>query len=423
MRFTFLLILLFSLSACATTRNVVQERVVKRKPVVKKIKIKKLDRVKRQAAATKVKSKFPLDAAPKDLRFWKSFFSKKDKARFLRFLANGYKYKDAITKIFKANDLPEELYYVGLIESGYYSRATSHAGAQGPWQFMKGTGKHYGLRVDRAVDERNNIHKATQAAASYFKDLYNIFGSWELALSAYNAGEYRIIKAIRKGNTRSYRELVKKRLIPRETANYVPKVAAAMEVSKYLERKAVKNSSDKNLFKGARTVKLTRSFNINKLAGSLKVSRSVLKKLNPDLKHSWVNVLRKGHYLMVPKSVKSVGSYYHSRPKSYSVARKKTHKVRRGQFLSYIAKKHKVSVRELKRMNNLRSSKIFPGQVLTVSRSVAAKRKNSVHKVRRGEHLTLLANKYGVSIRKIKKANSIRRNTLYVGELIKIPQG
>src|SRR5690606_20591107 len=99
----------------------------------------------------------------------------------------------------------------------------------------------YGLRVDKSVDERQNIHKATAAAARYFRDLYNIFGSWELALCAYNAGEYRIIGAIRKGNTRDYRELVKKGLLPKETIYYIPKVVAAKTIAKKMGRFETKN--------------------------------------------------------------------------------------------------------------------------------------------------------------------------------------
>ena len=151
-------------------------------------------------------------------------------------MKNGEKYRPIVTRIFKKHGLPVDLFYVGLIESGFNSHIRSHADAVGPWQFIKGTATRYGLRVDRHVDERRNIHKATEAAAGYFKDLYNIFGSWELALCAYNAGEYRIINAIRRGNTRDYRELVRKKLIPKETIYYVPKVAAARYLSKYRKK-------------------------------------------------------------------------------------------------------------------------------------------------------------------------------------------
>ena len=171
-----------------------------------------------------------LDYKQSHFDFWVKYFSKREKARFLRHSNNGAKYRNVINKILKSHGLPQELFFVGLIESGYNTRIKSHASAVGPWQFIKGTAKRYGLRVDGYVDERYNIIKSTEAAASYFKDLYNIFGSWELALCAYNAGEYRIINAIRRGNTRSYKELVKKKLIPKETIYYVPKVAAARAI-------------------------------------------------------------------------------------------------------------------------------------------------------------------------------------------------
>jgi len=173
---------------------------------------------------------FLLKKNTKRMQFWVEYFTKKNRERFQRFINNGEEYRHHIESILVEQGLPKELYYVGLIESGYYLGAKSHASAVGPWQFIKGTGTRYGLRVTSEIDERRDLFKATKAAAMYFKDLHNVFSSWELALAAYNAGEYGIIRRIMKHGTRDFYELSRNKQLPSETINYVPKVLAAMHI-------------------------------------------------------------------------------------------------------------------------------------------------------------------------------------------------
>src|SRR5690606_30099334 len=188
------------------------------------------------------------------------------------------------------------------IESGYNSTIKSRVGAAGPWQFMPKTARHYGLRVDSQVDERWNIYKSTHAAARYFSDLYNIFGSWELAMCAYNAGEYRIIRAIRKGRTRSYRELVQKKLIPKETIYYIPKVAAARAIVQNEEKYGFFHGENKySLYAGASLVEVNQSFSLKTIGNLSGVSLKTLREMNPDIKHDQVSV-RGAYGLLIPKS-------------------------------------------------------------------------------------------------------------------------
>ena len=268
-------------------------------PTKPKIVIKEVVRVENKYVKVKSDSFDEIDDLhlsykQKHYKFWLKYFSKREKKRFLRHARNGAKYRTVITKILESHGLPKDLFYVGLIESGYNARIRSHASAVGPWQFIKGTATRYGLRVDSYVDERTHIIKATEAAASYFKDLYNIFGSWELALCAYNAGEYRIINAIRRGNTRDYRTLVKKKLIPRETIFYVPKVAAARELYRAPQKYGLNLPKvNKSLFESVKPMKVTRSFNVKKKARKLGLSYVTLKALNPDMKKGWSKVKRR----------------------------------------------------------------------------------------------------------------------------------
>ncbi len=372
-------------------------------------------------------------------KFWLNYFTKRDKDRFIRHLTNGEEYREIIRAVLKEEGLPADLFYVGLIESGYNLRIKSHAAATGPWQFMKGTAKQYGLRVDNAVDERYNIYKATIAAAKYFRDLYNIFGSWELALCAYNAGEYRIIRAIRKGGTRDYRELVAKKLIPKETVYYIPKVAAARELSKKREQYGINvTKKDGRFYKDTilRTVK--GRFQVSKLAGDLGLKLSDFKLLNPDLRHNYINTGRRGHRIVLPHQLMTKfdsGKQFKIRyAKSTKVAtRSLYHKVRRGENLTLIARRYGTSVSALKKINRLKGDTLFVGQKVklesnaTHTRAVASGSSRSLddsvvtYKVRKGDNLTTIAEKFGTSYHAIKRLNSLRSSKVYIGQRLKVP--
>jgi len=300
-------------------------------------------------------------------KHWQKYFLTKRKEGFKRFLRNGARFKTIVENIFKVNGLPKELYYVGLIESGFYLKAKSVANAVGPWQFIKGTGTRYGLRIDRYVDERKSIFKATWAAAQYFKDLYNIFGSWELALCAYNAGEYRIINAIRKGNTRDYRELVKKRLLPKETILYIPKVVVAMDLAKRFEKY---HKKDTNMFYSAYSVDIKRTANLRQIRQKLKINRKTFLRLNPDINRNLIKVSsRKPFKLFIPKSKKKLlpRIAVFLTPQKKRIRRKnKIYRVRKGDTLYHLSKRFKVPLKKLLALNEMRGSKIRVGQKLLI---------------------------------------------------------
>lgn len=369
-----------------------------------------------------------LEYEPQHYDFWLNYFTKRDQERFGRHLRNGYKYKQLVFHILKEHGLPTDLFYVGLIESGYNNRIKSHAGAAGPWQFMPKTARHYGLRVDSQVDERWNIYKSTHAAARYFSDLYNIFGSWELAMCAYNAGEYRIIRAIRKGRTRSYRELVQKKLIPKETAYYIPKVAAARSLVQSEEKFGYFHGKDQDsLYGQASLVELNESFSLKSVSKLSHVPIKTLSEMNPDIKKDYVRV-RGAYGILVPKihASKLAGLDLPKLkiPARYTASSATSHKVRRGENLSVIAKRYKVSVKSLKSLNRIRGSRIYVGQKLKLpgsARGVASSEKSAVHVVRRGENLSLIAKKYGVSLSQIRRSNRMRGSRIFPGQRLELP--
>ncbi|MES2744003.1 MAG: lytic transglycosylase domain-containing protein, partial [Bdellovibrionota bacterium] len=167
---------------------------------------------------------------------WIDYFANKNHDAFQRFLDRGQPYKKMIVATLRDSGVPSELYYLAMIESGFVLNAHSSASAKGFWQFIPGSGRRYGLRVDKFVDERVDPWRATVAASLYLADLNNVFNSWYLAMAAYNAGEGRIMGAIMRGKTRDFWELVRKKALPSETMDYIPKVLAAYMVGKNPEK-------------------------------------------------------------------------------------------------------------------------------------------------------------------------------------------
>ncbi len=142
------------------------------------------------------------------------------------------KYKTMMRRIFEEEGVPEDLIYVGLVESAYNPYARSTAGAHGIWQFVQDTGRRYGLKQTGLDDDRHDPEKSTRAAARYLHDLYEMFGDWPLALAAYNAGEYRILRLMEKTGIKDFWEMSRQRLLPQETRSYVPEVLAAIAIGK-----------------------------------------------------------------------------------------------------------------------------------------------------------------------------------------------
>ena len=395
-------------------------------------------RVQKKAQSAQLELKY----YDKHFQHWVNYFGQKKRKLFIRYLKRASRYEKVVHQIFEEYGLPKDLFFVGLIESGFSLGAFSRAKALGPWQFMKGTGKRYGLRVNRQVDERKNIYKATEAAAHYFKDLYNIFGSWELALCAYNSGEYRVINAIRKGNSRDYRVLIRKKLLPRETVYYIPKVAAARFLTQKKEFKKYLSSfpSQARDYLTRKEIFLYRPFSLLNLAQKSGFSYRKLKKFNPDIRWNKVYPGRRPFRLMVPrKGYSLIRSVLRQDGKTKSRGRLKQrryYRVQKGDSLSEIALRFNQSISQLRRWNQMRGSQIFIGQKLRVGNqriyrqhqitsSSKLKRKNKViyHRVKRGQTLGQLGKRYGVRMNSLRRYNNLKGNQIYIGQVLKIPKG
>lgn len=166
-----------------------------------------------------------------DVENYLEYFQTSGRAGFQAWLIRAGRSVPFMQEILRLHGLPGELAYVAMIESGFDAFAVSHAGATGPWQFMPSTAAQYGLRVDQWIDERRDPVKSTHAAARHLNDLHDLFGSWHLALAAYNAGHTRVQRAVLRTNSERFSDLSISRSLQKETRNYVPKFMAAVIIA------------------------------------------------------------------------------------------------------------------------------------------------------------------------------------------------
>ena len=261
-------------------------------------------------------------------------------------LSRGSPYLPAIREAFAAEGIPTELAYVALVESEFRSHAVSGAKAKGFWQFMPATGRRFGLAQDSWVDERSDTEKATRAAAQYLRHLHEVFEDWNLALAAYNAGEGRVRRAIRRHGTSDFWELSRARALPRETRDYVPRVQAAILVANAPQRYGFE--IDPAAPVPVETVEVDGPVALRAVARGTGLALDTLQDLTPELLRR-ATPARRAFDLKVPEgSAEAVAACLESVPQI------KTHVVRgRGVTLATVAKKYGTRVSDLARVNGL----------------------------------------------------------------------
>ena len=266
------------------------------------------------------------------------------------------------------NNLPTDLVYMAMIESGFNTSAYSRARAVGPWQFIKGTASRYGLKINWWVDERRDPTKSTLAASMYLKDLYDMFDSWLLAAAGYNAGENKIKRAIVKHNTEDFWEMTNHRYLRKETKQYIPKLIAAALIAKNPPKYGFTNLEYQDPLE-FETITVTEPTDLRTLAQMLVSPYEDIKILNPELLR-WCTPPDTPEYtLRIPKGKKEVfeAKALEGEPQSKEKTIFHSHKIKQGDTLYQIARTYGIQVSPIIEMNKLKSTHTLrPGQFLII---------------------------------------------------------
>ena len=273
-------------------------------------------------------------------------------------------YKPMMVKIFKEEGLPEELVYLSFIESGINPTARSWAAAVGMWQFIAATGRVYGLEINWWVDERRDPEKATRAAARHLKDLHNIWGDWHLALANYNISPRGLNRAIsRAGGVKDYWAAYP--YLPRETRGYVPGFIATTMINLSPEEFGFQLNYGQKPY-SYDLVEVDGLMALDALAGAIGISTDELKELNPELLR-WATPPGNKYMLKIPSGTKDEFLVaYKDLPKETANQSITMHTVRSGESIGLIARKYGTTVSGIFASNENLSSTIYPGQVLAV---------------------------------------------------------
>ncbi len=308
------------------------------------------------------------------------FFNTSIRDRFEQWLTRFNRYRPLVENIFSEFNLPSDLVHLSLVESGFNPYAYSRAKATGPWQFMKGTGKLYGLRIDNYVDERRDPLKSTVAAARYLRDLYDIFGTWPLAMAAYNAGEGKVLRALHKAQAESFSEISRTKLIRLETKQYVPRIMAATIIARNPDQYGF--TQDPVSPHEFEEVIVTRPLHFRAIANVTGISYNDLRLLNPELRRDATPPDEVGYHLKVP-----VGT---SSKVLDLLERVPTHK--------------------------------FPSMKMMVDREVSRSKAKASrwYRVRVGDTLQKISRRFGIPIKTIKSRNNISGPIIRAGELLNL---
>ncbi len=320
-------------------------------------------------------------------------------------------------------DIPLEMKYLAIVESALKPRARSRVGASGMWQFMYGTGRQFDLKVSSYVDERYNPEKATIAACKYLSQLYKIFGDWDLALAAYNSGPGNVSKAIkRSGGYKNYWNI--RPFLPIETAGYVPAFYSTLYIFEYADEHKIYPEVPEFFNFQTDTVRVKRTVSFDQISEVLDIDEQQLEALNPSYKLNIIPYVEGRNYAVrLPKTriidfLDKEQQLYaladaedQSRekplPKYFEMDKRISYRVRSGDYLGKIAEKFGVKISQIKQWNRLKSSRLRVGQRLYIfPRKIPASRYQNVSKPKsKTAKTTNTSNKYDIYV--VKNGDSL----------------
>ncbi|HUF48212.1 MAG TPA: LysM peptidoglycan-binding domain-containing protein, partial [Vicinamibacterales bacterium] len=373
----------------------------------------------------------PIPMHPKVLSYVEAFQG--DLREFMQgSLDRGQRYLPMIRQVFAEVGVPLELAYLPVVESAFKSNALSRASARGMWQFMLGTAREFGLNQTWFLDERADPEKATRAAAEYLRSLHQVFGDWPLALASYNAGPGRVQRALSRSGSGDFWDLTTStRFLPRETREYVPMVMAAVIIGRNPDLFGFEVGPAAPLT--YETVTVPNALDLRILAEWAGVPVENLRELNPELRRTTTPV--GPHPLKVPVGTSAAVETHMATADPSLFVTLDVYTVRRGDTLSTIARRHRVTVADLQSANDLRTTRIHPNQNLMIPgrtaaalpRPAAATRTATaaaagpvVYRVQRGDTLTRIAQMFGTSVNALKSLNRLSTDRIQIGDRLTI---
>lgn len=397
------------------------------------------------------KSPFHLDCNEATLKTI-HFFARKRRNFIKLVLGRKDLYFDMYEAKLSEYDMPIELKYLSVIESGLRPQVRSRAGAMGLWQFMYATGRMFGLTEDSYVDERMDPAKATDAACRYLKKLYEMYGDWNLALAAYNAGPGNVNKAIRRsGGKKTYWEI--RPYLPRETQGYVPNFIAASYMIEYHVEHNITPIESKVKYHELDTMCLNQGVHFQTISSILEIDIEEVEVLNPTYKRAYIPKANPPYCVQLPiteigKLVSLEDSLYQHEMTLYNYKTDSTgatqvdnptankpqmyvyHKVDSSESIHTIAKKYKTTVAEIQRDNGLDNAKVYVGQRLKVKKgenttttrtTTTPSGGRKYYTVRSGDTFGAIASRHGKSINSLRRLNpGINISRLRIGQKIRI---
>jgi membrane-bound lytic murein transglycosylase D len=399
-------------------------------------------------------------------------FLKNRKRSFERLMAVSEYYFPLFEEAFDKQNVPLEIKYLAVVESALNPKAVSRVGATGLWQFMYQTGKQYGLKIDSYVDERSDPLKASEAAAQYMKNMYAIFGDWDLVLASYNSGPGNVAKAIRRsGGQQNYWNIRKN--LPKETQGYVPAFLATMYIYEYHKEHGIKPEKAPIKHFATDTVMIKRQMSFKQISELIDIPVAQLQILNPSYKLNVVPSYKdQTHYLRLPQDKMAVFTSNESKIYAYvdreanlrekpfqivrpivaqdsvntfqklAQAKVRYYRVKRNDNLSTIAQKYDVAVEDLKKWNNIKGNKVAYGKNLKINgietdqnslavakaeldkkgvqKDSAAVASASFYVVQKGDNLSAIAKKFNITVADIQDWNKLTNSNVQLGASLQV---
>ncbi len=342
---------------------------------------------------------------------------------FFNTMNDAYIFIPLVKKIIADSKVPSEILYLAMAESNFSTRAYSKKKASGMWQFMPYTGRLYGLKVDDYVDERRDLVKSTKSAVTYLQALHKKFGKWYLAAIAYNCGEGRLRRAIKKAGTDDLNVLLqeRKKYIPAESRRYIRKIIALALIGKD-EAYMIENECDYLLNRGTAyslsTVKVPAGESLDRVAKMISMPAKDLKKLNRHLKYDFVPPYGKEYSIYIPYIKLSEFKM------NYKPAKLQTmylvHTVTSGDNLSFLGKKYGISYKRIEDFNHLKSSMLSLKQKLIIPISKPSANSNLHYTVKRGDTLDSISRSFKLSVASLKQKNSLLTDMIKAGDKLSV---